>query len=238
MSLNPETLAESDDERSQELAAIAYSFPEELEILSPFSAILTLPVSPFEPLAVSFPSPVAAAPLPPAGPIRLHHLPSIRIKFALPPAYPTESPPFVELDTTPPWLPPAKLAALQKGCLELWEGYQVVYAVYDYVQQCIERGFDLDQPYQLPDALREPLLAFDAETKLALFNKVCNARPTRRPTHIPLSARERMTAASAWSQRRELSATRSGRAHIYSAGPVCRTTTAGRLCKGKYVALE
>lgn len=181
MSLSPETLAESDDERSQELAAIAYSFPEELEILSPCSAILTLPVSPLEPLAVSFPSPVTA----PEGATRLHHLPSISIKFALPPAYPTESPPSIELGTTPPWLPPAKLAALQEGCLELWEGYQMVYAVYDYLQQCIDRGFDLDRPYQLPDALREPLLAFNAETKLTLFNKVCNVHHRNDPANEP-----------------------------------------------------
>ncbi|KAF8538237.1 RWD domain-containing protein [Trichophaea hybrida] len=163
MSLSTETLAESDDERSQELGTIASIFPEELIILSPFSATLSLPVSPLNPLAVSFPSTKV--------PIRFQHLPPINLTFELPSTYPTDSPPNIELSTKPIWLPPSKLETLKTESLELWDGFQVVFAVIDHIQQSAERGFDLSTPFELSDNLRDPLIAFDKETKHALFNK-------------------------------------------------------------------
>jgi E3 ubiquitin-protein ligase RNF14 len=163
MSLSPEALAESEDEQSQELGTIASIFSEELTILSPFSAALTLPVSPLNPLVVSFPSVETS--------IQLQHLPPIHLTFELPSTYPADSPPNIELSTAPAWLPSSKLEALKKESLELWDGFQVVFAVIDHIQQCAERGFDLIAPLELTDDLRDPLATFDKETKHTLFNK-------------------------------------------------------------------
>lgn len=164
--LTSENLSESEDERSQELGTVAFIYSEELTILSPFSGAVSLPVSPVEPLPVTFP--------PDDSPTRLQHLPSIKLKFDLPETYPHEAPPVIELTTSLGWLPVEKLEVLKAQCLGLWEEYgrsQVVFAIVDHVQQCIERGLDISGALIVPAELREQLVAFDKETKREKFEQ-------------------------------------------------------------------
>jgi len=164
--LTSEILSESEAERSQELGTVASIYLEELTILSPFSGNVSLPVSPVEPLAVTFP--------PDDTVMRFHHLPPIQLKFDLPETYPLEAPPVIELATSPAWFPSAKLEALKNECLGLWEEYgrgQVVYTIVDHARQCIERGLDISGTLEVPVELREKLVAFDKETKRKRFDR-------------------------------------------------------------------
>jgi E3 ubiquitin-protein ligase RNF14 len=164
--LTPEALSESDDERSQELGTIVSIFPEEFTVLTPSSGVLSLPISPLEALSVSCLSAEALT--------RLEHLPPVKLKFELPETYPTKAPPHIELSTTPSWLPAEKLAAIKQQCLDLWEECgrsQVVWAIIDHVQQCAERGFDVDAPLQVRDELRKELVDFDEKTKHNIFSQ-------------------------------------------------------------------
>jgi E3 ubiquitin-protein ligase RNF14 len=166
LSLTSEALSESDDERAQEIGTIASIFPEELTILTHSSGVLLLPVSPLDPLAVSCTSEEA--------PVRLEHLPPVKLKFELPETYPAEAAPHLELSTTPAWLPAEKLAAVQQQCLDLWEECgrsQVVWAIIDHVQQGAERAFDVEAPLQVADELRKELVDFDKKTKHDIFNQ-------------------------------------------------------------------
>lgn len=157
--------APPDDERQEELATIASIFPDEFAIFAPSSAVISLPVSPLEPLAVSFPSEPRAL---------LRHLPPLLLKFVLPELYPAEAPPHIELSTTPPWLPQDTRDALKTECLKLWEDYgrgQVMFAIIDHAQQCAERGFGFNGELMLEDSMRDELLAFDLETRKSVFNQ-------------------------------------------------------------------
>jgi E3 ubiquitin-protein ligase RNF14 len=166
LSLTSEALSESDDERAQEIGTIASIFPEELTILTRSSGVLSLPVSPLAPLAVSCPSGQPH--------VQLEHLPPVKLKFELPEAYPAEAAPHLELSTTPAWLPPEKLAAVKQQCLDLWEECgrsQVVWAIIDHVQQCAERGFDVEAPLHVADGLRRELVDFNKKMKHDIFNQ-------------------------------------------------------------------
>jgi E3 ubiquitin-protein ligase RNF14 len=165
MFLAPESLA---DERSQELDTLAAIYSDELTLLPPFSALLTLPVTPTTPLVVSFCSS--------GDPSLQHltHLPSIQLKFTLPVSYPASAPPELELSTNPAWLPRPTLAALTQQCLDLWEEYghgQVLFAITDHIQASAERCFSIPHPLQLSPDLREPLLSFDRTAKQEIFDR-------------------------------------------------------------------
>ncbi|TKA49881.1 hypothetical protein B0A55_13596, partial [Friedmanniomyces simplex] len=66
---------------------------------------------------------------------------------------------------------------LESDAKRLWEEYggcQILYTYVDHLQQAAERGFDLDQSADgcliLPATAEKELVAFDATTKLAIFN--------------------------------------------------------------------
>ena len=161
-----EQLAESDDERSQELATLASIFPDELRILSASSAIAVIPISPLAPLDATLSTSSATA--------RLHHLPPLHLKIDLPELYPADAPPALELSTTPPWLPAEKLEELEQECLQLWEEYgrgQVLYSIIDHIQQCVERGFDLKAVPVSDDDMWKTLTTFNHASKKELFER-------------------------------------------------------------------
>ncbi|KAI5791515.1 RWD domain-containing protein [Pyronema domesticum] len=161
-SLSLETLSLSDDERSQELFTIASIYPDEITLLSPFSASLVLPVIPLSPLTLQFAS---------SPPLQLRYLPPIKAIFDLPESYPASEPPRIEIITQPEWLPENILQELKKECDELWEeGMQTVYAVVDNIQQFTEGGFG-GSKMVLPDELREEMVKFDQDAQREVFAK-------------------------------------------------------------------
>ncbi|KAI5803157.1 RWD domain-containing protein [Geopyxis carbonaria] len=168
--LSAESLSDSTDERTQELVTIASIYPDELALNTPFSATVTLPVTPRPPLTAAFPA------RPDTAPVALSHLPPLELTFELPASYPAAAPPEVAIriagDT--PWLPAARIAALQAEINNLWEETDhspVVFAAIDHVQQSAERAFDLagDGMCELAPELYEPLVEFDRATKTQRF---------------------------------------------------------------------
>ncbi|KAI5820070.1 RWD domain-containing protein [Pyronema omphalodes] len=161
-SLSLESLSLSDDERSQELFTIASIYPDEITLLSPYSASLVLPVTPLSPLTIQFTS---------SAPLQLRYLPPIKIIFDLPESYPASEPPRIEIKTQPEWIPGNILQGLKKECDQLWEeGMQSVYAVVDHIQQFAEGQFGGNN-IVLPEELKEEMMKFDQDAQREVFAK-------------------------------------------------------------------
>ena len=168
-------LESAEDERSVELTAIAAIFPELIvDLLHPFSASLSLPVSPSKAIAVFSPPSAGGAPpdgllTPPSSdgtsdvfsanqaakdrqPVqevhRLSHLPSLNLRISLPDGYPSKTSPRFDILTEVAWLPESKLQELTKAGYTLWEDMgkdQVVFSYIDYLQQEADNCFGLVQ---------------------------------------------------------------------------------------------
>lgn len=190
-------MADTDDEREEELSSIAAIFPElTLDPASAFKASIDLPVAPSAPLAVTFPpvdgAPPASLPTPPTSdnegppglkaPVqeihRLSHLPPLRLQVTLPDGYPADKPPQFDLSTSPKWLPDTTLQKLVDEGPALWEEYghgQIVFAFIDFLQQAAERCFDLTGDagavIEVSDAIKIPLLDYDIKTKREKFEQ-------------------------------------------------------------------
>lgn len=179
------------DEREEELSSITAIFPE-LIVHGVQSASLDLPITPSTPLLVRFvpqrPSTdvvasngdnaqrVGAAYV--EHDVHLSHLPSLKAKITLPDGYPSDQPPVASLTTDHDWLPATTLKALEQHIAVLWEDYgqcQILYTYIDCLQQAAEQGFEVDQSPEgcltLPTSLEQPLVEFDAFTKLSIFNE-------------------------------------------------------------------
>jgi E3 ubiquitin-protein ligase RNF14 len=193
----------AEDERATELATITAIFPELVTDPSdPFSASLDIPVTPAKPLPILFPpvpggaqpatlltppssdgssdpATVKVAPVGPTVEIRyLSHLPPLLLNITLPPGYPANAPPIVELQSQSAWLPDTKLKELKDSAAELWglNGCnQVVYDYIDSLQQAAEVGFDLVQKgggaLEISQDLELALLDFDLKAKRAKFEQ-------------------------------------------------------------------
>lgn len=180
------------DEREEELSTLSAIFPELLiDPSDQYTASLELAVTPSRPLLIRFvPSkppeansktfhlgtearPVAYI----ERDVELTHLPPLTLNVTLTAQYPSESPPKLQLSADQSWLPEEKLAELESDIITLWEEYghcQILFAYIDHLRQAAERGFDLDQTSEgclvLPVSMEERLVAFNAETKLKVFN--------------------------------------------------------------------
>ena len=184
------------DEREEELSSLSAIFPElSIDPKDQFSASLELSVTPTRPLLVRFipsKSPETTTRtfyigIETKGEAKsvanverdheLTHLPPLKLKLSLPDQYPSGSPPKVRLSTQHKWLPKEKLTELENDVHTLWEEYgncQILFAYIDHLQQAAERGFDLDQTAEgclvLPVIMEERLVAFNSDTKQAVFN--------------------------------------------------------------------
>lgn len=170
MSLTADMLAESDDERSQELSSVAFIFVDETTLRSPSSATFTLPVTPLAPVLASFSANDT--------PIRLHHLPPLELSVTLPPSYPATAPPELELKTEPAWLPSAKVQSLITEIHDLWAAYDhapVLFAAIDHLQSAAEQCFDLVSPaspvLRLPADMKHRLVCYNDVHKKKIFEE-------------------------------------------------------------------
>src|SRR5271156_2765764 len=109
-----------EDERETELSTISAIFPElTLDTEDPYTATIELPVTPSNPVSVSFPAATSNLPIANPGaetPEEIHvlsHLPSIHLKITLPSGYPADLPPIFEITTEPRWLSEDKVSKLK-----------------------------------------------------------------------------------------------------------------------------
>jgi len=179
-------MAESDDERVEELGALEAIFPELVSDLKTFTVTLELAVTPSKPLLVRFRpgsnrknthtndalNNLAYV----ERDVQLEHLPPLYLHITLPDDYPVSAPPSVRLASRKDWLPGEKLHELEQDAMKWWEDYgrcQILFSYIDHLQQAAERGFDLDQSSDgclvLPISFEQHLISFDAERKLAIF---------------------------------------------------------------------
>lgn len=198
---------EADDERAIELTTISAIYPELLiDPSDPFSATIEIPVDPVKPLNVFFPPPADGAapanlPTPPDShdqdlfrndaadqrpqlskhneqeSHQLSHLPPLKLRIRLPPEYPANQPPELELTADVPWLPVETLQRLGEDGVKMWEemGHsQVLFAYIDHLREAAENGFDLasssTEPLMMSSDLRIELLDYDIKAKSARFD--------------------------------------------------------------------
>lgn len=186
-----------DDERRIELDCIAAIYPElTFDSKDPFSASLSLPINPQNPVAVKFAAEnnettdnQAAPPLINAenqverpvgeeGDVEhLSYLPDLQVQITLPDGYPSEVPAKFRLSTTPPWLSREYLDELEATSLQMWEDTdhgQTVFGYVDSLQQAAENAFGYGEEGRilvLPPELKIGLLDFDIRAKQAAFAK-------------------------------------------------------------------
>lgn len=167
MALTAESLAESDDERSQELSSVAFIFPTETDLHTPFSATFTIAVTPRAPILTAFSAD--------GQPVRLHHFPPLQLAATLPESYPAAAPPELEIKSDPPWLPSSKIEELSSEIHQLWEQYHdpVLFSAIDHLQSAAERCFGLVSPaapvLQLPAELKHRLVCYNDVQKKKEF---------------------------------------------------------------------
>ncbi|KAL9039741.1 MAG: hypothetical protein Q9214_004755, partial [Letrouitia sp. 1 TL-2023] len=169
----PDDNEDAEDERAVELSSVSAIYPELVnELDRPFSASISIPVEPVEPLAIVFPSvPRATAtisqPTPPRSdesksnqefileeaspdpPLDVHllsHLPSLQLHISLPDGYPNDHPPILHLNSELSWLPENRLQELETAGAVLWEDSgraQMIFSYIDYLREAAENGFGL-----------------------------------------------------------------------------------------------
>ncbi|MCJ1472880.1 translation termination inhibitor protein itt1 [Lambiella insularis] len=191
----------NEDERIAELSTNTYIFPELMvDPADCYSASIRLPVSPAEPLAVTFasqPGVATALPTPPSSTdtnddditareatlnaVTSHlisHLPPLVVKITLPEGYPATEPPIIHLEAECSWLPKNKLEELEAFGRVHWEHIgkdQVVFTYIDHLQQAAENCFGLSDgpssPLELPPELEIELLDYDLEAKRSKFEQ-------------------------------------------------------------------
>ena len=167
-------------DRMEELDTLAAIYPElATNEDEPFSARLFLDVAPLTPLNVKFVSATSSLDTRDAALTNysFSRLPPLEIKLVLPPGYPYDVPPNVQINTTPAWLPSAKLEQLIGQVPLLWTSAGQAQVVYDFIvflEQEIESGFHLpmkDGVYELDSSFRLSLLDFSARAEKAHFDK-------------------------------------------------------------------
>ncbi|EMC96247.1 hypothetical protein BAUCODRAFT_33592 [Baudoinia panamericana UAMH 10762] len=179
-----------DDERTEELGSLEAIYPEFNIDHDRFSATLELAVTPSKPLLVRFIPQVtnngkgsSYAQAATNGnahierDVELSHLPPLHIESTLPDGYPSTVAPKVTLTTQHDWLPKDRLVELESQVERLWNEYgrcQILYVYVDFLQQAVERSFDLDQCADgclvLPSTTEKLLTDFDEATKVSIFN--------------------------------------------------------------------
>ncbi|RDA82525.1 hypothetical protein CP532_4492 [Ophiocordyceps camponoti-leonardi (nom. inval.)] len=169
-----------DDPRSVELETLTAIFPE-IRILDEISYAfeLDLPVQPAQPVTVHFEASdeKEAAEREPVESTLVSHLPWLRLCLTLPEGYPSSKPPVISLSTTPQWISPQILAALESDGLKLWEeagGDLVAYTYIDHIQRAAEDVFGAVSAQgilRIDSAHRVAVLDHDTKAKRAAFEK-------------------------------------------------------------------
>jgi E3 ubiquitin-protein ligase RNF14 len=158
--------AELDDERAEELSTLQSIYPELIiDARDPYCASLDLLVAPSKPLPVTFE--------PSEDVERLSYLPSLHIDIVLPPTYPADTPPSIELSTAPPWLPSDASQKLKDEATSLWEEYgggMILFSYISSLQEQTEGAFGLEG-LTLPSDMRQGLVAYSKKLKRELFDK-------------------------------------------------------------------
>ncbi|KAI9158692.1 E3 ubiquitin-protein ligase itt1 [Paramyrothecium foliicola] len=191
---NPAMDPAKDDVRGEELETLEAIYPE---ISHPdpdnfFAFELELPVEPAHPLTVTFP-PLAAGPVPPPpGVLGLQHaphaqpdedsvqityLPSLNLRITLPPGYPRDEPPKIDISTNPPWLSADIIGKLQDDGPRLWDEAgrdMMAFAYIDHVQRATDDVFgtvDPDGALHLDPQHKLAVLDYDLKAKTVAFGK-------------------------------------------------------------------
>ena len=179
-------MADTYDEREEELQAIIAIFPEFI-LQGATSASIDLPVTPSSPLLVRFVPPHNASNDDDNShenhahvehDVRLAHLPSLKVQIDLPEGYPSEQPPSAKVATDHNWLPSTKINELEEKISTLWEELgrcQTLFNYIDFLQQSIDQGFDFDQRPEgcltLSTTLESQLVEFNKSVTLSTFNE-------------------------------------------------------------------
>lgn len=185
---------DTEDQRDVELSTLTAIFPEiqRLDDNDPYTFVLDVPVNPTKAVTVFFPAATEAQGLNPEAALEagaattrpdtngvdsheLSHLPAVRVKISLPPAYPGEQPPAASVSTQPSWLPADTAQKLEVDCARLWEelGRDLVAFTYlDHVQQSADDVFGLVSDVgalQISPEHKIALLDYDIEAKRVAF---------------------------------------------------------------------
>lgn len=158
---------DADDERAEELSTLQSIYPElDHDASDPYTASLSVPIIPTKPLATTFDQETTVH--------NLDCLPSLDLTIILPPEYPANAPPIVQVSTSPLWLPQEIMNNLTSEARSIWEEYGGGTILFSYItslQDQAEAAFGLDQPVQLPLSLKEVLLRYSNRMKKDLFDK-------------------------------------------------------------------
>ncbi|TLS23914.1 hypothetical protein PpBr36_08415 [Pyricularia pennisetigena] len=192
-------MSDSDDPRDEEMSTLSAIYPEiEVDSSDPHVFVLEIPVHPSKPVQVLFPAPVPA-PVTAAGPEtlplpvqtpddragevqredshELSYLPPVRLLISLPPGYPAQQPPKVELTSNPPWIPSSRIDQLVADCARLWKELDhdpVLFTYIDHIQQLAETAFDVADDRGILTAEpqhRIAILDYDISAKRAAFDR-------------------------------------------------------------------
>ncbi|EFQ28020.1 RWD domain-containing protein [Colletotrichum graminicola] len=179
--------ADSDDLRQDELSSLQAIFPEiEPDDQRPFCFTIQLPVRPAKPVTVAFPAApsaqdTAAAQLPGVEPRvdshELSHLPAVVVRMELPEGYPSERPPGVSINTSPPWLTRDVIKKLEDDGPRLWEEMgrdMIAFTYIDHVQQAADDVFDMvdgNGTLEIDPSHKIAILDYDIEAARAAFEK-------------------------------------------------------------------
>lgn len=167
------------DEQREEIESLQAIYPELVVDQHGLCRLsIDLPVSPSDPIAVSFsPTPLPTPPNSdnglPLSPSQdktllsgtcheLHHLPPLHIDLTIPVDYPSDAPPTAKLSTSPEWLSSEAIHDFEQSCADLWQEYgkgQVLFVYLDHLQQQAEKVFNLPNPLTLPPLLEHAMLA-------------------------------------------------------------------------------
>ena len=182
---------EEGDDRTIELSAIAAIYPELIILPGQDScndnkrASLDIQVEPVRPLSIQTPT-VADGSAPDEHVVikspnynghethTLSHLPHLTVVFSLPPTYPSQQPPAVNLSTEGSWLSKDKVEELENAAPALWEEVgrdQVLYTYIDHVREAAEDAFGIHGTLEVSADLKVALLDFDMKAKRAKFEK-------------------------------------------------------------------
>ncbi|KAI6351305.1 hypothetical protein MCOR25_010013 [Pyricularia grisea] len=194
-------MSDSDDPRDEEMSTLSAIYPEiEVDSSDPHLFVLEIPVHPSKPVQVLFPAPAPApAPVIATGPEtvplpvqaadnragelqredshELSYLPPVRLLISLPPKYPAQQPPKVELTSNPPWIPSTRIDQLVADCARLWKELDhdpVLFTYIDHIQQLAETAFDVADDRGVLTAepqYRIAILDYDMSAKRAAFDR-------------------------------------------------------------------
>ena len=140
----------------------------------PSSFTLLLPVSPPDPVKLSFHHQTLLSQREPVhiAPCTIKHLPPLQLEASLPNDYPGNKAPYVRLSTSPRWIPDEKLIALEKEAGDIWQEYggcQILFAYIDNLQQAVDRVFDLADKLVLPATLKPEIVEYDRKRDKEVF---------------------------------------------------------------------